>query len=633
MGQALDSNTEGIDITKEILRTLAIAYEDPTVDELKIIAELNDQPDAQHVLEQIRACGPLLRIYDSDDGYGYLGSMRVTFVHPLAKDSLLKSSRKLIGLSDDDEDRIEVRWQHGIVALRCLAYTFGQLEPADSHVDWEEAGSDSENKDETEKQLEELFPEEVEDVDDGLSALEYPLAYWLRHGNESTPDFVDTLDLKHAFWAMDSSVRRRWWTAYANRDGLDELTGLTAMHVAAFFGLTTLVDPLVQNGHTDEIRLRDSWDNQPLHWAAERGHVETMEKLLSLGADINDGQQDVTWTPLHMAASAGQVDVIEFLLSGNHGTADLNAVSKEAGTPFTLAVCSNQKAAAELLLSKGASPTLTSDDFDSPVAVAALRGYDDLVTKLLAAGGHQNMTSQEYGTALAAAASAGHLAIVEGLMRFDNNPASHQRGLEEAAQNNFNLIVRLLLQSYVDLNCDRAFELAASQGHSAVVKELWTHHQQHKALRQNAVNNALYMATDAEQEATVDLLLRHCGADPNATGEEYGNAVTAAAYDGNVTILKMLVGARADLGAASGYPLQAAASQGHEDVVGFLLQHGASVNGHTPKHPDGTPLQAACVAGNMEVAKALLLAGADPDHGAGDFTNPLTAAASQGHGT
>lgn len=629
----MSSNTEGIDNIKEILRTLAIAYEDPTIDELKVIAELSDSPDAEHVQEQVRACGPLLRIYDSsDEGYYDLGSMRVTFVHPLAKESLLRSSRKLIGLSDDDEDQLEVRWQHGVVALRCLAYTFGKLEPEDKNATWEEVATGAEAKDEMERDLDEIFPEEVAEVDEEVEALEYPLSYWLRHGNESTPDFVDTLDLKHAFWAMDSSVRRRWWSAYADRDGYGELTGLTAMHVAAFFGLTSLMDPLIATGHSNEIRIRDSWENQPLHWAAERGHLDTMEKLLSLGADINDGIQDQVWTPLHMAASTGQVEAIELLLSGHYGATELNAVSKEVGTPFTLAISCNQKAAAELLLAKGASPTLTSDDFESPVAIAALRGYDDVVDNLLRAGASQNMVSRDFGSALGAAASAGHFDIVERLMRFDNDLTSHQRALEEAAQHNFNLIVRLLLQGSAQLHCDKSFEMAASQGHDAVIKEIWAHHQQHNALTQISVNNALYVATDGEQETTVDLLLRYCGADPNSTGEEYGNAVTAAAYDGNVNILKTLINARADLNAVSGYPLQAAASQGHEDVVAFLLQHGASADGYATKHPDGTPLQAACVAGNSEIAKMLLTQRANPNRGSGDFTNPLIAAASQGHG-
>ena len=54
-------------------------YEDPTLDELKVLAELDDTTDEDQILNQVRACGPLLHIYE-DFEWRDLGSFRVTFI-------------------------------------------------------------------------------------------------------------------------------------------------------------------------------------------------------------------------------------------------------------------------------------------------------------------------------------------------------------------------------------------------------------------------------------------------------------------------------------------------------------------------------------------------------------------------
>ncbi|XP_014866184.1 PREDICTED: ankyrin repeat domain-containing protein 16 [Poecilia mexicana] len=57
-------------------------------------------------------------------------------------------------------------------------------------------------------------------------------------------------------------------------------------------------------------------------------------------------------------------------------------------------------------------------------------------------------------------------------------------------------------------------------------------------------------------------------------------------------------------------PLHEAASMGHEECVGFLLQEGANVD--SLKRADWTPLMMACTRKNLEVIRKLLSHGADP---------------------
>jgi ankyrin repeat protein len=112
----------------------------------------------------------------------------------------------------------------------------------------------------------------------------------------------------------------------------------------------------------------------------------------------------------------------------------------------------------------------------------------------------------------------------------------------------------------------------------------------------------------------------------------YGNALTAAAFDGTVEIIKLLLDAGADINSADGWALQTAADQGHVDVVNLLLERGANVNTTTanPNMPKCTALQAAVESGRGDIVDILLEHGADPNLGGGEFSHPIIAAASKG---
>ncbi|KAK4155976.1 ankyrin repeat-containing domain protein, partial [Chaetomidium leptoderma] len=649
--QWLKEDKEDIESTKEILRTLAITFEEPTTYELFVLADLDldpvDDELGDKILNKIRACGPLLRTYDTEtwEESGYQFSTRVAFIHPMARDALLTHDmKKLIGRAGDEEaGETEVRWQHGIIGLRCFTYMLGRLGTPgnDSSVILRRIAPPTEEQ--ADAEINDLFPEDDDDDgesasgdndDDGVDALAYPLKYWLQHGYRATPDFVETLDINHGFWSLNSAVRQRWWDEYAKKEDYQDHEGMTALHIAAYFGLLPLVNSLIKTGHAHEIHAHDSWANQPLYWAADRGHVDVCERLLEEGADMDDGIATGEWTPLHMAASSGQAEVIAHLLdgAGRRQPAQVNAVANEVGTPLTLAILGRQYKAAEAFLAHGADATLAAANSEPPIAAAALRGAEDLLRQLLEAGGGANLASHEYGSALAAAASAGNLSIVQTLLPLDQDPASHQRALEEAASAGFHSAVAVILHGSGGLTCDKALELAAYGGHDDVVTELWRYHQYYNVISPGAVNNALYKATDMQWEATVDFLLQSCGADPNATGEEYGNALTASAFDGTTSILQMLLKWGAGVDTPEGYPLQAAALNGHAEIVTLLLDHGANANAFSPHIQEGTALQAACATGNTDVARILLARGAHPGYGAGDFTNPLIAATSNGYG-
>jgi hypothetical protein len=141
--------------------------------------------------------------------------------------------------------------------------------------------------------------------------------------------------------------------------------------------------------------------------------------------------------------------------------------------------------------------------------------------------------------------------------------------------------------------------------------------------------NALQAAALGDEEIVKILL--NAGADVNAQGGEYGNALQAAAVRSNKETIKMLLYAGADVNAQGGYcgnALQAAAAYArHKEIVEILLNAGADVNAQGGQY--GTALQAAAL-GDEEIVKILLNAGADVNIQGGHYGNALQTAVIRG---
>jgi ankyrin repeat protein len=352
-----------------------------------------------------------------------------------------------------------------------------------------------------------------------------------------------------------------------------------------------------------------------------------MQLLLDHGADINDGRQDLEWTPLMMAASQGQLEAMTKLLAWSN-PADINACASDDGTALTLAIACGQTDAVAQLLKHNANPNITGLGLEPPLALAASTGNQVLVKMIMDARGYENTTSPAYGSALASAASSSNIHIFKTIYQVDYSLPARQSALDQAAEVISEDIVHYLLGSGPDLKCDTAFTKAAAKGADKILDKLW--HYSRGAFSQQSKDLSLYTATDFELKSTVKMLLA-MGANPDAEGEEYGNALTAAAYDGTIDIVTLLLNSGAHVRHPAGYPLQAAASQGHDDVVKLLLSRGANVNEFSPKHDCGTALHAACVSGFNDTVEILLKHSADPNLGSGTLSCPIIAATYNGN--
>jgi ankyrin repeat protein len=143
--------------------------------------------------------------------------------------------------------------------------------------------------------------------------------------------------------------------------------------------------------------------------------------------------------------------------------------------------------------------------------------------------------------------------------------------------------------------------------------------------------NALQAALYNSHEAVVRLLLEK-GADINAQGGQYGNALLAALYKSHEVVVRLLLDKGADVNAQDrifGNALQAASDRGYEAVVRLLLDRGADVNAQGRTY--GSALQAASARGHEAVVRLLLDRGADVNAQGRVYGSALQAASASGH--
>jgi ankyrin repeat protein len=370
--------------------------------------------------------------------------------------------------------------------------------------------------------------------------------------------------------------------------------------------------------------------------------------LLKKGAapdDVKDNKE----TPLAMASGEGNIEIMELLLDAK---ADVNAKCISSGYELHVINCaigSGKLEPVKLLVEKGAA---VHSDNNCPLDWAAAQP-DRKVFDYLLKVGHKDLQPYDYGMALKCAAEYGNADVFATLLEFEHEQHYLQEALDTAAGENEWDIVRLMLNKHKGLECDTLFTAvaAATEDLEELLTLVWDYAS--GSISQEALDKALYQATDNEKEVTVKNLLA-LGASANAAGSEYmyvqfprrssssanmsdsyGNALTAAAYDGQLDIVQMLLDAKAHVNSKDGWALQTAAGQGHLPVVELLLQAGADVNACTDStfFPQGTALQAAVESGKSDIVSFLLSKNADPNLGSGEYVCPIIAAACKAEGT
>ena len=187
----------------------------------------------------------------------------------------------------------------------------------------------------------------------------------------------------HAYCADSTSQEEA--DAQVARADLDlvDAFGMNALHSAAASGCVALTRSIARR-RPDLVRTTDAFGRTPLHWAVFGGRPETTDTLLSAGADTTTAQTYMDFAPIHLACVHGYADIVAMLL--RRGTPVDLPCRTGTGRPWE---CAEQ-------LDDEASPP-TSTFHRTPLVLAVLCGYPDIVALLLSAGASTEWTHRVSG--------------------------------------------------------------------------------------------------------------------------------------------------------------------------------------------------------------------------------------------
>ena len=183
-----------------------------------------------------------------------------------------------------------------------------------------------------------------------------------------------------------------------------------ALEYAAYRGRLKWVDKLIAAGA--DVDKADNDDRTSLWNAAYGGNTEIVGKLIVAGADVDKADIDGE-TPLSMAAYGGNTEIVDKLIAAG---ADVNKANNSGETPLWGAADMNRAGSVAKLITAGAEVDKANNDERTPLWNAAFRGHTEIVDKLITAGADVNKADKNEATPLSIATEEGYTEIVDKLI-------------------------------------------------------------------------------------------------------------------------------------------------------------------------------------------------------------------------
>nr|XP_011728453.1 ankyrin repeat and death domain-containing protein 1B isoform X5 [Macaca nemestrina] len=256
--------------------------------------------------------------------------------------------------------------------------------------------------------------------------------------------------------------------------------GMNALHFAAQSNHVRIVEYLIQDLHLKDLNQPDEKGRKPFLLAAERGHVEMIEKLTFLNLHTSEKDKEGN-TALHLAAKHGHSPAVQVLLTQWQ---DINEMNENGETPFFLSVEGGHEECSKVLLTAGSDINipnklnisslqiatrnghaslvnfLLSENVDlhqkvepkeSPLHLAIINNHITVVNSLLSAQHDINILNQKQQTPLHVAADCGNVELVETLLKAGCDlKAVDKQGktaLAVASRSNHSLVVDMLIKA------------------------------------------------------------------------------------------------------------------------------------------------------------------------------------------
>ena len=399
--------------------------------------------------------------------------------------------------------------------------------------------------------------------------LEYAAQHWADHTRGSMENRLEDEILEF----LDSEVKAScaiqvllFSTLYGEKAWNAFPKGLTALHIAAFCGLTSIVARLIEREADMSAHSLDGWT--ALHCAASNGHSAAVRLLLDKGANVA-AQDAHKWTPLHWATFKGHKGAVEELLEGGADT----AVQAAGGqTALYLATSARDEPMVRLLLEKG-----------SDAAAQDIRGRTSL---------QEALGNSCKGISKPLLVKAAEIADQNDEDPFPGEISSHMEDLQTMWVKS--LAIQRVRSLFIDDDfvefwhrrdfATRLLHNAARKGDEHLARLLldkWIDVTDSDNRREVLVA-ALVLGACNGHEAVVRLLLEQDGVDPDATFNNFATPLACAARNGHEAVVRLLLEAKADVRAEDSpgrTALYWAARKGHEAVVRLLLDAKPGVDG------------------------------------------------------
>ncbi len=153
----------------------------------------------------------------------------------------------------------------------------------------------------------------------------------------------------------------------------------TLLHVAAYHGLLTLVQKLVDLGAF--INIRNTDNRTPLYSAAGGGYTDMAQFLLEKGAEA-EVRANENITPLHVATHAGHADIVTLLL--NAGARVDTAMQRGSRTALHSAAYNDHTEIVRILLARSADPYALTSGNKTALDLAETQEIKDLLEAAMA---------------------------------------------------------------------------------------------------------------------------------------------------------------------------------------------------------------------------------------------------------
>ena len=387
--------------------------------------------------------------------------------------------------------------------------------------------------------------------------------------------------------------------------------GWTLLHYAAKGGNNVIIEKLLSLGLDIDSRRSDG--ATPLMIAALCARLDAFSVLIGRKSDptlSSERKSDPTlkdndgWTLLHYAAKGGNDVIIEKLLSLG---LDIDSRRSNGATPLMIAALCGRLDAFSVLIERKSDPTLkNNNDLLTLLHYAAQGGNDVIIEKLLSLGLDIDSRRSDGATPLMIAALCGRLDAFSVLIERKSDPTLKDNDgwtlLHYAAKGGNDVIIEKLLSLGLDIDSRRS----------------------------DGATPLMIGALCARLDAFSVLIGRK--SDPTLKDNDGWTLLHYAAKGGNDVIIEKLLSLGLDIDSRSSIgetPLMIAACEGSLDAFSVLIERKSDP---TLKNNDGrTLLHYAATGGNNVIIEKLLSLGLDIDSRRSDGLTPLRLATIQGN--